>query len=129
MTHPFRSRVVASLRRTWGSFGASTGLGADAVYTPAGGGAAIEIRVMPVVKDVVADDPFAPRMRQTGHAFHVMTDDVSACPQAGATLATLDATGAVIETFTVTEPALSFDSLRCVWVCNTGPGLAPVITP
>lgn len=110
------------MRRTWGSFGSATGLAASVRYTPAGGGDAVEIRVMPVVKDVVADDPFAPRMRQTGHAFHVMAADVPDCPQAGATLATLDATGDVAETFTVTEPALSLDGLRTVWLCHTGPG-------
>lgn len=113
------------MRRTWGEFGSSRGLGADARYTPAGGGAAVDIRVMPVVKDVVADDPFAPRMRQTGHTFHVMTADVNASPQAGATIATLGADGNVIETFTVTEPALSLESLRIVWVCHTGPAVAP----
>lgn len=84
----------------------------------------MDVRVMPVVKDVVADDPFAPRMRQTGHAFHVMAEDVPACPQLGATIATLDADGDVVETFTVTEPALSLDSFRLVWVCHTGPGAA-----
>ncbi len=122
MSHPFRARVLASLRRTWGEFGSSHGLGADARYTPAGGGASVDLRLMPIVRDSVLEDPFAPRTRQTGRSFDLIVDDVPARPAKGATIALLDAGGAVTETFTVAEDALSEDSLRVVWRCVTGEG-------
>jgi hypothetical protein len=120
VAHPFRERAAASLRRVWGSFGSSTGLGADAVYTPAGGGASTDLRVMPVVKDAVIEDAFSGRTRQTGRTFEVLTHDVPARPEKGATIALLDAAGDVTETFTLTEPAVSEDRLRIVWRCATG---------
>jgi hypothetical protein len=119
MGHAFRERVVASLRRTWGRFGAAPGLAADALYTPAGGGAPVALRVMPVVKDAVLDD-FGGRTLQTGRSFDLLTSDVPARPEKGATLALLDGAGNVMETCTLTEPALSIDSLRAVWRCVTG---------
>ena len=120
MAHPFRERAAASLRRVWGSFGSSTGLGADARYTPAGGGAAVDIRVMPSVLDAVMEDPFSGRTRQTGRSFIVFVDDVPARPEKSATIALLDSAGVVTETFTLTELALSDDRFRIVWTCVTG---------
>lgn len=107
------------MRRTWGSFGSSTGLAADAIYMPAGGGAPVELRTMPVVKDAVLDD-FGGRTLQTGRSFDLQTADVSTRPEKGATIALVDGAGVVTETFTLTEPALSDDSLRAVWRCVTG---------
>lgn len=110
------------MRRAWGAPGGSNGLAADMRYTPAGGGASVDLRAMPVTKDIMLDD-FGARTPQTGHSFDIFTADVPATPERGATLAELDAAGVVVLTYTLTEKALSMDSLRTVWRCNTGPGV------
>lgn len=122
MSDAFRERAIASMRRAWGSFGSPRGLGADARYTPAGGGATVDLRMMPVAADAVLEDAFSGRTLQTGHAFDIFTADVAVRPEKGATLATLDATGAVVATYTLREMAMSSDSRRLVWRCVTGEG-------
>ena len=119
MSHAFDSRVVASMRRVWGGFGSPRGLGADAIYVAADGAPPVNLRVMPVVQDTVLDSPFAARTPQTARYFDILVPDVPVRPTRGATIALVDAAGDVIETYKVTEPAQSADSLRNVWRCMT----------
>lgn len=119
MSHAFDSRVVASMRRVWGSFGSPRGLGADAIYVAADGAPPVNLRVMPVVQDTVLDNPFQARTLQTARYFDMLVPDVPSRPGKGATLSLVDAAGAVIETYKLTEAAQSVDSLRNVWRCMT----------
>lgn len=116
MAHPFRERAAAAAASVFAR------VGAEAVYTPAGGGSPVTLRAVPRVEDLEAlgGDFFAGRTLQTRRMIALLAADAGARPAAGATIAIGD------ETFTVTELAQSRDALSIVWLCPVG---EPAVSP
>lgn len=107
MASPFRDDVVAML------VGVFADLGFDATYTPAGGGAAVELTAIPDAEDVESlGVDYGMRARQTRRLVALLKSDVADRPQAGATIAI-----PTFGDFTVTEEAMCLDKFQLVWLC------------
>lgn len=114
MADPFRDAARDALAAIFKE------MGADARFTPVVG-AAIDLKAIPHTADqVVLDQIFPGRTRQTGRRFALQRADVAVRPAVGDQLALLDDAGAVIETCAVTEEGMSLDPRQLLWSFTVG---------
>ena len=85
--------IISALRDIFDSV-----LGADAIYTPAGGGTAVACRVMLERDILLQPGDMSAQVYQRGNTIEALLDDLGAEPARGATFVIND------ETFTVQAP-------------------------
>ena len=95
-------------------------LGAAAIYTPANGGPAADVRAIVRMKDVDGTGDFGLPVQQQARVIAMLKAEAGDRPELGGTIEVLPGGMALAGVYTILEDATSDDRYQLEWVCRVG---------